>query len=274
MSLANRILRTGNALTLEAVRQAAPAVFATQPHVTRGPRYEYIPTIQPLEKLLDGGWGVFQATQNRARQLDREGFCRHSLNLRQLDAGKNKYGGALDGSLELSITNAHDGTAAYTLQANYFRMVCSNTMTTGRSIASTKIIHSKGRSTGMIIDVVARLVEEDFPRMVRQIDLFKQCELTHEQTYELAEEALRLRYGPKPATFEVASLLKVRREVDAGYNAWAVLNRIQENVLQGGWKEKSALTGRGSNVRPVEGIVPMQKINTGLWTKCEELVQA
>jgi len=152
--------------------------------------------------------------------------------------------------------------------------VCANTMTTGRSLAGFKIIHSKGRTTGEIIDVVARLVEEDFPRMSKQIELFKAVELSEEQTYTLAEEALSLRYGLDVAPFTADKLLVARRDVDRGFNAWAVLNRIQENVVQGGWETKSQGYGRKSRVRPVEAIVPLHKINTGLWTKCEELVTA
>lgn len=270
-----RILRTGNALTLAGIRQACPAVFATAEAVapTRGPRYEYIPTIEPLERLLDQGWGVFEATQNRVRVAGKEGFCRHSLRLRKLDQAldRNKYGGALDGTGELVLTNAHDGTAAYTLTAGYFRLVCSNGMTTGKEIAAHRIIHTKGRSTGMVIDVASRIIEEDFPRMIEQIEGFKQTILTTEQTYELAAHAMDLRYGLGLKPFKAEDLLKVRRMVDDGLSAWSVLNRIQENVMQGGWHTKSMFTGRKSSVRAVEAIGPVAKINAGLWTKTEEL---
>jgi hypothetical protein len=272
--LANRILRTGAALSLAAIRQACPAVFAVEPSPTRGPRYEYIPTIQPLEKLFEEGWGVFEATQNKTRSVGTEGFCRHSLRLRRLDSGKNKYGGALDGTLELSLSNAHDGTAAYSLQAAYYRLVCSNSMTAGKMIASHRVIHAKGRSTGEIIDVVSRIVEDDFPRMVKQIEAFKAATLTTSQTYLLADIAMGLRYGEGIKPFNALDLLKVRREVDAGFEAWAVLNRIQENVMQGGWETKSVWTGRKSSVRAVEAIVPAQRINQGLWAAAEQLVLA
>lgn len=269
-----RILRTGSALSLTGIRQACPAVFATAEEVspTRGPRYEYIPTIEPLEKLLDQGWGVFEATQNRVRIAGKEGFCRHSLRLRKLDAETNRYGGAADGTGELVLTNAHDGTAAYTLTAGYFRLVCSNGMTTGKTIAAHRIIHTKGRSTGMVIDAASRIIEEDFPRMMEQIEGFKKAILTTEQTYELAEHAMALRYGLGLHPFKTDDLLKVRRAVDDGLSAWSVLNRIQENVMQGGWETRSAFSGRKSAVRAVEAIGPVAKINTGLWTKVEELI--
>lgn len=270
----SRILRTGNALSLAAIQQACPAVFATEPHHTRGPRYEYIPTIQPLEKLLESGWGVYEATQNRTRTSDKEGFCRHSLRLRQLDSKLNKYGGAADGSLELSLTNAHDGTAAYSIHAAYFRLVCANGMTAGKQIAAHRVIHSKGRSTQEVIDVVARVVEEDFPRMTRQIEAFQSAVLQPEQILSLADTAMTLRYGAAVKPFPAEHLLKVRRSCDEGAGAWEVLNRIQENVMQGGWETKSIWTGRKSSVRPVEAIAPAQKINQGLWAACEEMVLA
>lgn len=273
--LISRSLRTGSALSLAAIQQACPAVFAAQAHPTLGPRYEYIPTIEPLEHLLSDGWGVFEATQNKTRDPSKEGFCRHSLRLRPLDSKRNKYGGAADGSLELSLINAHDGSAAYNIQAAYYRLVCSNGMTAGKQIAAHRIIHAKGRSTSEVIDVVARVVEDDFPRMQRQIEAFQSVTLSEAQSYELAEVAMKLRYGDAPIKpFDAKDLLRVRRSVDDGLGAWAVLNRIQENVMQGGWETKSRWTGRKSSVRAVEAIEPVRRINQGLWAAAEEMVLA
>jgi hypothetical protein len=238
---------------------------------TRGPRYEYIPTIEPLEKLLDSGWSVFEATQNKTLVPGKEGFCRHSLRLRRGDS-LNKYGGAADGTAEVILTNAHDGTSAYTLSAGYFRLVCSNGLTVGKSIASHRIIHSKGRSTGMVIDVASRIIEEDLPRMFNQIEVFKTVDLSYDQRNVLAETAMSLRYGDAIKPFKAVDLLKVRRPVDDGLSAWSVLNCVQENVMQGGWETKSVWTGRKSRVRGVEAIAASNKINQGLWTAVEEMI--
>jgi len=269
-------LRTGQPLALSAIQQHCPAVFATEPHPTRGPKYEYIPTIQPLEKLLEQGWAVYEASQNRVRDMTREGFTRHSLRLRPtgIAVKKNKYGGPADGTPELILSNAHDGTAAYTLTAGYFRLVCSNGMCTGKSIASARIIHSKGRSTSEVIDVASRIIEDDFPRMIAQIEGFQLATFSEEQGYELAKTAMELRYGNTLHPFPLTDLLRVRRPVDDGLTAWSVLNRIQENVMQGGWETRSVFSGRKSSVRSVEAITATHKINTGLWTRCEELCNA
>jgi hypothetical protein len=158
------------------------------------------------------------------------------------------------------------------MTAGYFKLVCSNGMTTGRTIAAHRIIHTKGRSTGMVIDAASRIIEEDFPRMMEQIEGFRTAILSESQTYELAEHAMALRYGLGLHPFKTADLLRVRRSVDDGFSAWSVLNRVQENIMQGGWETKSVFTGRKSKVREVEAIGPVAKINAGLWTKVEELI--
>lgn len=270
-----RVLRTGSALAMPALRQYCPAIFSDVAAPDRGQRYQYIPTIKPLEALLEQGWGVFEASQVNANSMKKVPFVRHSLRLRRLDQIHlvSKYGRPLDGVAEVTLTNAHDGTAAYTLGAGYFRLVCSNGMTTGKSIATHRIIHSVGRATSEIIDVASRIIEDDIPRMIEQIASFQEAVLTDEQTYTLSKRAMALRYGGTPPPFPHEDLLKVRREVDAGNIAWNVLNRIQENVMQGGWETRSIFSGRKSRVRPVEAIVPTQKINAGLWTACEELIE-
>ena len=272
-----KTLRTGSALALTAIEQYCPAVFATAPHESRGPRYEYIPTIEPLQALLERGWGVFEASQVQVNDKTREPFCRHSLRLRRLDdAGlKNKYGGPMDGVGELTLTNAHDGTAAYTLTAGYYRLICNNGMTVGKMIASHRIVHTKSSATREIIDVSARIIEDDFPRMIEQITGFQEAILSPESMYKLAQTAVALRYGSNalpPVTPQ--ELLHARRAPDEGDSAWAVLNRIQENVMQGGWETKSIFTGRRTRVREIEAIVPRARINAGLWTACEELCHA
>jgi hypothetical protein len=80
-----RILRTGNPLTLTGIQQVCPAVFAQEPHASRGPRYRYVPTIEPLQALLDTGWGVYEASQQRSRAADRDPYTKHMLRLRKLE---------------------------------------------------------------------------------------------------------------------------------------------------------------------------------------------
>lgn len=268
-----RILRTGQPLALAAIRQAAPAVFAEQPHFSRGERYQYVPTIRPLEMLLENGWGVYEASQASAREQGRAPYARHMLRLRKL-TDFNVAAVVGEGIGEIILQNAHDGTCAYSLKAGFFRFVCSNGMVVGNDIAAFKVMHTKSKNTSLeILEAGERTITEKFPLMLENISNMQKAVLSPEQSYTLAQEALRLRYGTMLPPFKAEDLLAVRRPADEGDTAWKVLNRIQENVMQGGWETRSMFTGRKSAVRSVEAVGPTMKINEGLWTKAAQLIE-
>lgn len=269
-----RILRTGAPLTHAAIAQVAPAVYAPGPHAARGPRYLYVPTATPLQTLMDNGWGVYEVSQQRARAADRDPYTKHMLRMRKLaDFDTNAWKG--DGVPEVILINAHDGTAAYHLMAGYFRFVCSNGMMVGQRMAGFKVRHTVGPQTSLeVLDTAERLVTEKFPLMLEHVDAMQGVGIAEAAQREFADLALRLRYGQSMAPFQAQQLLDVRRPADDGDTVWKVLNRIQENVLQGGWETRSSMFDRKSMVRPVERVSAVTKINGGLWDHAMELVGA
>lgn len=269
-----RVLRTGAPLSLEAIRATAPAVFATEPHESRGDRYRYVPTIQPLQTLLDNGWGVYEVGQQRARAADRDPYTKHMLRMRKLeDFDHNAWKG--EGVPEVVLINAHDGTAAYHAHAGFFRFVCSNGMMIGTHLAGFKVRHTVGpQTTEEVLKAMEATVVDKFPLMMENIETFRSTKLHIEQQVQLAQTALRLRYGDTLAPFPAHDLLTVRREQDAGDMAWNVLNRIQENVMNGGWETRSTMFARRSAVRAVERVSAVTKINAGLWDAVTDLVTA
>lgn len=270
-----RVLRTDSPLTLEGIRQVAPAVFAAAPHAARGPRYLYVPTIQPLRTLLDNGWGVYEASQQRARAADRDPYTKHMLRMRKLSDFDTDGWGKKEGVSEVILINAHDGTAAYHLIAGYFRFVCSNGMMVGNKLAGFKVRHTVSAQTNLeVLDSAERVVTEKLPTMLQHVEAMQSKEITESAAAEFAALALRLRYGDTVAPFQLGALLEARRTADAGASVWRVLNRIQENVLQGGWETKSNMFDRRSMVRPVERVSAVTKINTGLWDHAMDLIAA
>ena len=265
-----RVLRTGRPLALEAIKQVAPAVFAEEPHHSRGPRYLYVPTIRPLQAMLDSGWVVMEARQQRAREEDRDPYTKHMLRLRKLaDVNARSVGQDIP---EVVLINAHDGTAAYHLYAGYFRMVCSNGMMVGTKIAGFKVRHTVSAATSLeVLDAGERTITEKFPVMMEQVEMMKLRRATPEQQYRLASTAIKLRYGPTVSPFPATDLLQVRRPEDSEPTVWNVLNRVQESVMNGGWETRSQMFGRRSAVRPVERVSAVAKINSGLWDMAMEL---
>lgn len=268
-----RMLRTGQPLSLSQIQSVAPAVFAPVAHPDRSERYRYIPTVEPLQSLMDGGWQVWEARQQRSRKDDRDPYMKHMLRLRH--GADNGYTRAPDGTAEVVLTNAHDGSASYTLQAGFFRLVCSNGMTAGRIIGSIRVLHTTSAlTTEEVLHASQRVLEEKIPAMLGDVERMREYETSEDERMALAVIASKLRYGTNLAPFPAVDLLAVRRSVDAANNMWCVLNRIQENVMDGGWYTNSLLMGRRSMVRPVERVTETSAINMGIWDAAAAIVEA
>jgi hypothetical protein len=268
-----RVLRLNRPLSLDEVRNVAPAVFAAGAHESRSDRYAYVPTERPLTALLDNGWHVWEARQQRSRDSGKDPYTKHMLRLRKSGDGAVIHG--RDGTAEIVLINAHDGTASYSISAGYFRLVCSNGMVAGRTLGNIRVQHTLSLATSeAVLGASERVLTEKVPLMLGQIDRLREYETSPEQQLELANTALGLRYAMTAPPMPAVDLLRVRREIDAANNMWTVLNRIQENIMDGGWEVRSMLMGRRSMVRPVERVSANAAINMGLWDKAIELATA
>lgn len=271
-----RVLRIGSPLTLEGIREVCPAIFAEGPHESRGPRYRYVPTIEPLQKMLDNGWGVYEASQQKVtKDKTRNGYTKHMLRLRKLEDFTPKPAVVGDGVGEVIMINAHDGTSRYHMKGGFFRFVCSNGMMVGSHIVGFSIVHSTGKQTSQeVLEAGERIVLEGFPRMLENIEQFKSIRVGPEKQYRLANKALALRYGEGALSpFPASDLLTVRRPEDEEPTLWNVLNRVQEGIMYGGWKTKSIAFGRASTVRPVESVSAVVKINSGIWDEADAIAK-
>jgi hypothetical protein len=238
--------------------------------MSRGPRYAYVPTIQPLQALLDNGWGVYEASQQRSRAADRDPYTKHMLRLRKMGHFGAPPKGA-DGVPEVILINAHDGTAAYHLFAGFFRFVCSNGLIAGTIMGGFKVRHTVGPQTSTeVLTAGEAVVTEKFPLLIENIDRFRSTATTRDTEMRMATAALKLRYGDTLPPFPAEDLLRLRREEDAHANLWSVLNRIQENIIDGGWETRSLL-GRKSAVKAVERVSAVAKINAGLWDEAHAI---
>lgn len=270
-----RVLRTGNPLALTAIEQVAPAVFASGPHESRGPRYAYVPTIAPLQTLLDNGWGVYEASQQRSRDHAKDPYTKHMLRLRKLDHFSVKFMDQFrEGVPEVVLINAHDGSASYLLFGGWFRFICSNGLIVGSTMASFRVRHTVGPQTSAeVLAAGESIVTQQFPRVIERVDNFKKILLPEDKQYRLAQKAVELRYGGNLPPFPVADVMQPRRDEDRDPTLWNMLNRIQENIMDGGWETRSTMFNRRSTVRPVERVTAVSKINRGLWDEAELIAQ-
>lgn len=268
-----RILRTGSPLSLEAIRQVCPAVFAEHAHADRGPRYRYVPTITPLQEMLKSGWGVYEASQQRATKLkEKNNFTKHMLRMRKLtDFDRPAVVG--DGIPEVILINSHDATSAYHLKAGFFTFVCSNGMMVGKSVTGFSVRHTVGPQTSEeVLAAGERIITESFPRMMERIDVYKSITLDMEKQYRLAKKAVDLRYpggGLIPITPE--SVLKAQHKEQEDPTLWNILNRVQEGIIYGGMEARTPYSMRIGHVRPVERVSAVATINAGIWDEAEDI---
>jgi hypothetical protein len=71
---------------------------------------------------------------------------------------------------------------------------------------------------------------------------------------------------------DAETLLKSRRTEDEGTDLWTTMNRVQENLVQGGLSDfHRERRGRLRSVRALRGIDSKVSLNKGLWGLAEQL---
>lgn len=260
-----RILRApkDQPLTLAAVRSCAPAVFAEAPASWVSKNYAYIPTIRIVEAMLEK-FDIYECAQARPRKIEREPYAKHMLRFRYRDYPMPKKLG--DVVPELVLVNAHDGTARYYLYCGLYRMVCSNGLITGDTYQSLVVAHRGGDITrSRVLEGSYTIVDEQFPNILRDITKMQRVQLSPAQQLSFAETALHLRYPFQQTTISPMQLLEVRRMSDERQDLWTTLNRVQENLMQGGMEGRSFMFNRRVTIKPVESVNSVVGINRALW---------
>lgn len=138
---------------------------------------------------------------------------------------------------ELRIRNSYDGTCAFEVTVGIFRLVCGN----GLVIPVEQFSNSKVRHIGTPSEEamnIARTFAQQLPELTRVRNSFKKCQLTHDQQITFAKKAFKLRKNEDLSSEDAQRLLEVTRIEDAGNSLWVVFNRIQEKLMNGGFKSE------------------------------------
>ena len=263
------------ALTMAQIQAVAPAVFSEAPdNMEVSERYAYISTISILERMMNSGFQCYEVAQQRPHKRDKDPYMKHMLRLRHESA--MKYAKKIGDSIpEIILINAHNGTATFRLFGGLFRLVCTNGMMVGDMYESLIVRHTGGEETGLaVLQSSYEVIEDQFPRMVEDINLMRQVKLDVKQQIDLATAALSIRYNGGQGNMSPQQALSTRREQDNHPDAWHVMNRIQENVIEGGMETQSFMYQRRHTIRPVESVDARTRINRGLWDATVSLAQA
>jgi hypothetical protein len=217
-----------------------------------------------LEKLRSEGFMPFMACQARCRDENKREHTKHMLRLR--------YAGQIVSSEanEIILLNSHDGTTSYQMLAGTYRFVCCNGMVCGDTMNEIRVPH-KGNIVDNVIEGAFRVVD-DFDRINGQIDDMKSVSLTEGEQIAFAQAALALKYDPQtePAPITERQILEPKRREDFGDDLWKTFNRVQERMLHGGVRGRTA-KGRRTTTRAVTGIDQDLRLNRALWILAEQM---
>lgn len=249
----------------------APSIFAKHPWEGVSPRYTFIPTIGVVNALRESGFVPVRAAQSRTRIAGKAPFTKHMIRFRHLDDVAKEKGADL---IEVVLSNAHDRSGAYVLDAGMFRLICSNGMVVhSANLGSVHILHS-----GNVMEEVLRAskaIITHVPVIRRQVDTWRGITLSEAQRSTFAEAALICRYGLDDkgrlnSPIIPAQLLEPRRPTDKGNNLWITTNVIQENIMRGELPGRSAL-GRASRTRGITSVNAELDMNRSLWAMAEAI---
>jgi hypothetical protein len=258
----------GRTLSLEALRQQVPAVFAPSADDHRSQRYTFVPTERVLTGLMQAGFVPVEARQTRTRSASPL-HARHVVRLRR----RFETVQLRDSAPEVVFLNSHDGTSAYQLRVGIFRVVCTNGLIVSRGAFPTLSVPHRGN---IVDDIVAHAlgIAERFDVLAAQVERMEQRQLFKDEQVRFAERALALRYpDPSQAGMPASQLLQCRRQEDTGDDLYSTLNKVQENLLRGGLTRRSA-NGRLVRTRRISSIKEDVRINSGLWDLAAEVLAA
>jgi len=265
-------------LSMESLQKIVPSAFAEHAAGNTTNKYTYIPTHQIIEGLMGEGWVPVKAQQSAARLLDRKDFARHMIRFQRPDSTPVIVGDVFP---EIILSNAHDGTSAYRMDAGLFRLACSNGMCVSDATFDKISIPHRGDIRAQVIDASYRVIER-MPELTHEVKSFKETTLTGTQARAFAAAALELKYPSeineetgkvtRTSPIEPFQIVQPRRwaDKDEKNNLWGVFNMVQENLINGGVRGRSA-SGRRSTTRGVKSVTEDLRLNKALWTLATEM---
>lgn len=257
-------LRSDRPLTVEQMYNVAPAIFATAAHPDRSERFSPIATFDVIKALSLEGFEPFMVAQTNSRDDLKRGYARHMVRLRHQNES------SAEGSPEIILGNALDGTGAYSITNGYFRMVCQNGLVTGDVLSTFKIPHT-GKVTERVVESCYSVLE-NFHKADDLMEEMKGTELAHQEMLVFAESALKARYGDDEPPVDPVKILKPRRREDLRGDLWTTFNVVQENLIRGGASQRDKDCKKKS-VRAITSVDRDVKLNQALWVLAEGMLQ-
>lgn len=184
-------------------------------------KYGFISTKQFIDDMSTLGWSISSTTTR-----SKTGLGKHAMRFKhpnyRLPAGD---------FIEIVVLNSHDGSTSFTLQFGIFRLVCSNGLVVGNTLIEPVRIRHVGYTAEKVANAVEVLLSQ-LGKVHSAVAKLQETTLSDEQYENFKLVATQAR-GINPLTSDIEQFNTARRDADKGHTAWAVLNRVQESLVNG-----------------------------------------
>jgi len=261
------------------LENVAPSIFADGQLNRLSDKYQKYSTVQVAELLGKERWLPVYARQQRVRDESRAGYQKHIIRFRhEADINALRSGRKEEG-FDIVMSNSHDGSSCYVLEAGIFRCVCINGLVVGASAFSFKVRHM-GSTPEEVVKASLEIASK-VPEVASRVDVMKGVMLSDREIQDFVISAYHLKWerdkvdaekalepDEAPLSFDPMVLAYPRRSEDKGNSLWSVFNRVQENMMKG--SPVRVATNHGNHrIRSVKGLNEDLRINRELWNLAE-----
>lgn len=218
----------------------------TEP-VNVSPKYRFVSTAEFVQDVEAQG---FKLTKLQGRSP--KGTGKHLMvferdDLKLLNGDK----------IQLLAYTSHDGTSSFKLFLGYYRLVCSNGLMVGTTLEEYRVTH---------VGYAAQKVQRAIYNCLQSVEQLKrQVQDAHISRLGILDQTrIASIVAAEVGASCALDLVTSHRGADNEDTAWNVMNRIQENVIQGNFGRKDA-EGRLTKARRVTGAASLVKLNRFIW---------
>lgn len=240
------------------------SALSDSPSSSTSAKYQFFDTKQLIPKILEKGWRLHLETEARVYNSKKQGFQRHMLIF------KNPLFSNAEGNFQIVLRNAHDSSCSVEIFVGFMRIICQNQLF-ARELGTGSLIRI--RHVGK--DVQEKVIR-GFNQMInflpvyeKSIDRLRKRILSPAEMNTFALRAIALRfpdYEKSKLKIFPENFLEPRRNEDSGNSAWAVYNRVQENLIRGRIPIGSIRNGKEISTlsRPLKSMNRVPELNDKL----------
>lgn len=258
-------------VTLDDIRNFAPAAFSEKESPKLSDRYSFVPTYDLLDAFQKVNW--FPAY---AKQQGRSEYARHMVRLTNPDLGFMKLNSD-NVKPQIILDNSHNGGSPAIVHMGLFRLVCTNGLVVSMPGMYTSV---KLRHVGIDINELKQLmntVAEQYEVVGTHINEMQEFSLNQSQKEEFVVRAIANRephiFIKEDGTIDVQKVTTVMNPVqileplrgeDSKGDLWSLFNIVQERLVKGEF-ERHTMNGRRSRARGITNASRHINFNKILW---------